>query len=418
MSDLSYWRNLCAAAAWTLAVLCHLAPEALAQTGRPGTPPAPTERAPSDDRSDTAFRDDRAGLDVAQFRGRPEYAVFGPATAMDIANTQLLAAGAQLLRIRPLPALNGELRIYDFRNRLNLSQARQSLAQAAPETVVDLNAVYRFAQSSAPRLYAASLLGETAGSCRLRSSVTIGMIDGPVHAAHPALSAASVTVLSTLVPGDRAVAADHGTAVAALLVGDDPAGALNGFATGARLVAVSAFANESGSPGADIDRLSGGIDTLVRNGADVINMSFAGPPNTVFDRLLVEAARLGPILIAAAGNTNSNSALYPAAATDVIAVTAVDAALRRFRRASFGTNIEIAAPGVDVFVADGDDGGRYASGTSYAAPIASALIARLTARGVGSANSVRQFLRTNSRDLGTPGRDTETGWGLMAAPAC
>jgi subtilisin family serine protease len=56
-----------------------------------------------------------------------------------------------------------------------------------------------------------------------------------------------------------------------------------------------------------------------------------------------------------------------------------------------------------------------ASGTSYAAPIVTALAARLRAR---SADALRAALRRSAADLGPPGRDTGTGWGLVRASGC
>lgn len=407
-----------------LALSLSLAAELAAQTGRPGTPPTtPADRgggSASSDRDDgpRIVPGDRRLAETARVQRRPEFVLYGPPAALAAAEAALLEEGARLLRIRPLPAFAAELRVYDFRGRIGLGDAQDLVERTAAGAVLDLNTIYRFAQGGTPRLYAAGLLGEASGACRLRRDVTVGMIDGPVARGHPALAAADVTVLSSLLPSDSAVGGDHGTAVAALLVGEDPGGVLSGFARGARLIAVSAFAQEMGEPGADLDRIAGALDALVRSGSDVINMSFAGPPNAVFDALLSDTGGAGVILVGAAGNTNSDAVLYPAAAPDVIAVTAIDAGLRRFRRASFGASIEFAAPGVDVYVADAAGGGRYASGTSFAAPIVAAMVARLEGQGIRSTAAHREALRRTSRDIGAPGRDRETGWGLISAPGC
>ena len=62
---------------------------------------------------------------------------------------------------------------------------------------------------------------------------------------------------------------------------------------------------------------------------------------------------------------------YPAAFDYAIAVTAVDAALEPYDRAPRGEHIDVAAPGVDVFV----PAGGYMTGTSIAAPFVTAAIA-------------------------------------------
>jgi subtilisin family serine protease len=117
-------------------------------------------------------------------------------------------------------------------------------------------------------------------------------------------------------------------------------------------------------------------------------------------------------MIAAAGNDGRERAAYPAAHPSVIAVTAVDAAFRRYRDANYGDHIEFSAPGVDIYVAS-SRGGNYASGTSYAAPIVTALAARLGAGGGLSLTQIRDRLRGSAVDLGPDGFDSEFGWGLV-----
>ena len=122
-------------------------------------------------------------------------------------------------------------------------------------------------------------------------------------------------------------------------------------------------------------------------------------------------------MIAAAGNEGTAAPRYPAASSSTIAVTAVDAAGRAYRAANTGPHIEFAAPGVDLYVARGGGGG-YRSGTSYAAPIVSALVARRAARSGVSLDAARSALRNGVRDLGAGGRDTQYGFGLVQTGGC
>jgi hypothetical protein len=384
---------------------------AAAQTGPPtGAPPA--ERG---EESRGALRPAPAAADVSRFRGRDEFVLYGDPASVAAGEAALAAAGAVLLRIRPLPGLAGELRVFDLGRGLDPATARGIVEDAAPDAAFDTNALYRYAQA-APRVYAARAVGASDG-CRLPARVTVGLVDGPVAPDHPALAGVRLSSVSALLPGDVPVDPDHGTAVAALIAGEDPSGALSGFAPGVRVVAITAFAREGRRPGADIDRIAGALDALARNGADVINMSFAGPQNAVLEDLVEAVGRTGAVMVAAAGNTGGSGPMYPAGLSEVIAVTAVDAGLRRFRDATTGPHIDYAAPGVDLYVADAA-GARYASGTSYAAPIVSAMAARLVARGLRTDEAIRAALTRASRDLGVPGRDTETGWGLPQAPDC
>jgi len=342
----------------------------------------------------------------------PEYIVSGPIAQFDASRAALTVGGATLLRYRDLPALGLRIAIYDFNGSLNQVTAQAVLDANAPDSHVGLHNLYALAQGR-PRVYAASMVGiSDPGTCTLGRRLTIGLIDGPVDAGHPALAGATVTSESVLYPDDRAPTASHGTAVAALMVGVDPEGVLGGLARGANLHAISAFSRSGSNTDADVERIAAAIDRLLARNVRLINMSFAGPENPVMEEVLTLAAARGAVMIAAAGNDGRERAAYPAAHPDVIAVTAVDAAFRRYRAANFGDHIEFAAPGVDLYVADGQ-GGSYASGTSYAAPIVTALAARLGAGGGLSVAALRERMRSSAVDLGPSGFDAEYGWGLV-----
>ncbi|KMW58999.1 Extracellular protease [Candidatus Rhodobacter oscarellae] len=347
--------------------------------------------------------------------GRFEFITSGPVGQANAAANALTSAGATLLRARTFGTLNRSVQVFDL-NGLPLAGARRILAQAAAQTQIDVHNFYRFAQSK-PRIFAPQLVGLSGqGGCRA-NGLRIGMIDGPVDPRHPALAGAGLTVKSVLGPREKATDANHGTGVAALIVGDDPGGALTGFSPGAQLFAASAFAKERRGPAADVERIAAALDWLLSNRARLINMSFAGPSNTALADLIATSARRGAIMVAAVGNNSSTKATYPAASPNVIAVTAVDAAARRYRKANRGGYIEFAAPGVDLYVAK-TRGGSYASGTSFAAPIVTGIAAHAVKRGAGSTAAVRSALRRGVTDLGSAGRDAEYGWGLVQIQGC
>lgn len=395
----------------------------LAQSpGDPTTDPGGPETSPEiycegglscgwdDDDGDEA----RAGAPryVALGFGRPELVMSVPLSQFEAANAALEDLGAELRRYRDLPRLGIRFAAYELGGSDAVARAQSALSRVAPGAVIGVHHLYGFAQAR-PRIYAASMIGDAApGACPLGQRRAIGLIDGPVDPDHPALAGATVIPRSFLMTGDREPGTTHGTAVAALLVGEDPEGALGGFAPGAVLFAVSAFSEIRQEPGADIERIATGIEWLLGQDVRLINMSFAGPENPVLAEVLARAADQGAVMIAAAGNDGRERAAYPAAHPAVIAVTAVDAAFRRYREANYGDHIEFAAPGVDLFVAS-PRGGSYASGTSYAAPIVTALAARLGAGAGLSTEALRARLRGSAVDLGPDGFDAEFGWGLV-----
>jgi subtilisin family serine protease len=88
----------------------------------------------------------------------------------------------------------------------------------------------------------------------------------------------------------------------------------------------------------------------VENGADIINMSFGGPIESVALNEALEYALLeGVILVAAAGNSSMDGANeYPAAHPGVIAVSATDEENQLTYFSNYGSIVDIAAPGQNI----------------------------------------------------------------------
>jgi len=406
-----------------------IATQAAAQNG--GTPGAPAEPGlpgyaigghgcVTECGSPTVFGGGNGGVErVVRGEGaRYEYVIIGPTGQSEAVRRAIEEAGGHVSRSSTLGGLGQTTNIATFPSGAARERARELIAQLAPDSSLALHHLYGFAQSRrSPRVYAPLLIGDEApGRCRLAQPITIGMIDGPVNINHPALTGALITYES-LVSGNGAPSANHGTAVAALLVGEDPDGALSGFARGARLHAIAVFAEREGSEETTVERIVQAIDRLVESDVHLINMSLSGPENPALDRALAAAAARGVVLVGASGNDRRPHVAWPAASDYVIAVTAVDAARRRFRMANTGEQIEFAAPGVDVYAAR-SRGGAYVSGTSFAAPIVTALAARHMAHGARSNEAVRAQLRAQVETLGPGQRNTEFGWGLVKASGC
>lgn len=181
-------------------------------------------------------------------------------------------------------------------------------------------------------------------------------------------------------------------------------------------------------------RLPNASGTLPAQRAEVINMSLGGPNSSAaLDAAVKQAIAAGVVVVAAAGNANSKTKMYPAGIDGVIAVGATDRLDARAFYSSFGHHLSIVAPGGDPWVdADGDGfadgvlstvvdpfaGPTYArkSGTSMAAPhVAAAAFLLRAARPELSPFLVRAQLCASARDLGAPGPDKFHGYGLLDA---
>ncbi|OYZ92093.1 MAG: hypothetical protein B7X99_16015 [Rhizobiales bacterium 17-65-6] len=200
-----------------------------------------------------------------------------------------------------------------------------------------------------------------------------------------------------------------------------PAGRTPGLVPTARVIAVDAFHLAGEDERADVFTLVAALDFLAAKGVRVVNMSLAGPPNSVLEEAITRMAERDILVVAATGNGGPLAPpVYPAAYPSVLAVTAVDANGTVYRRAGQGPHVDLAAPGVDIWTAASIKGARPKTGTSFAAPFVSAAAAAILAAEPDlTAAEVIARLTASAKDLGDPGPDAVYGYGLVqASPIC
>jgi len=168
---------------------------------------------------------------------------------------------------------------------------------------------------------------------------------------------------------------------------------------------------------ASVDTMLRGLNWMVAQDVRLVNVSMAGPYNKILDRGFASAQRAGVVVVAPAGNAGPGATVrYPAAFRSTIAVTAIDAQQRIYRKSVRGSRIDFSAPGVDVMIKLPATK-TYVSGTSFAAPFVTARIAADPAlQRTRDPSQIRQRLMSGARDLGARGHDPVFGNGLIQAP--
>jgi subtilisin family serine protease len=240
------------------------------------------------------------------------------------------------------------------------------------------------------------------------ANVTIAVIDSGIDVKHPELANSIADSFDAL--GSKEGPHPHGTGVAGAIVAH---ARLMGSAPAARILAIRAFgAAPSGAESTSFIILKG-LNYAAAHGAQIINMSFAGPKDTLIERGIAATAARGILMVAAGGNAGPKSPpLYPAANPNVIAVSATDAQDRLFAASNRGGYIAVAAPGVDIFLPAPDEKYQMISGTSFSAAYISGTAALMLERNPAlKPDEVRAILMKTARDLGAPGRDDLFGAG-------
>jgi len=320
------------------------------------------------------------------------------------------ALGFAVLRQQNLDALNIRLTVIETPVGTSVREAIERLRQHDPAALYEFNHLY-----AAMRVDETSNLTPGQPGFPVHSAINteIGLIDTAVDVAHQALR--NSRVISQRFVDDKRLPMVHGTSIASLLVGES--NDFQGLLPGAQLYSAAVFTQYSeGQVSASADSLAAALNWLVKEEVAVINMSLAGPPNALLEMAVGKSLGLGHMIVAAVGNDGPAAPpLYPAAYPGVVAVTAVDAKQRIYRRANRGDYVDFSAAGVNVRAADQGNSMSLFSGTSYAVPVVSAILARrLLAADTVQQQALLAQLRQQAADIGVAGRDSVFGYGLLS----
>lgn len=210
----------------------------------------------------------------------------------------------------------------------------------------------------------------------------------------------------------------HGTHVAGTIAGVNNTIGVVGVAQNAELYAIKSL---DGRGSGYLSDIISGLEWAVANDMDVVNMSLGTKSDIqAFHDAVDVAYNAGVVLVAAAGNSgdgdpNTNNVEYPAKYSSVIAVGATDINDNSPYWSSEGEEVEVSAPGVNIYSTY--KGGVYAtmSGTSMASPHVAGVVALLLQNNPLTPTEVRTVLQTTADDLGAPGHDNVYGYGLVDA---
>jgi len=132
-----------------------------------------------------------------------------------------------------------------------------------------------------------------------------------------------------------------------------------------------------------LDWICRGIVWAVDHGADVLSMSFGSRTESLATTEAINyALEHGVICVAAAGNYGSSTLVYPASLNGVISVAATNSSDYRASFSTYGSWVDVAAPGENILSTWNDGGYIAKSGTSMACPMVAGIAGMLLAEGV------------------------------------
>jgi len=248
------------------------------------------------------------------------------------------------------------------------------------------------------------------------SKSVIAIIDSGIDSTHPDLIskvAAGWNFLDN--SSNTSDVLGHGTAVA----GAAAAASNNGLGVAGvswnSMIMPLVVLNASNS--ASYFNIANAITYAADNGARIINVSITGnSASSTLQSAVTYAWNKGATVFAAAGNGASSTPGYPAACDHAVAISSTENNDTLSGFSSFGTWVDLAAPGNNIVTTK--VGGAYSAwyGTSFSSPIVAGVASLiLSLQPARSNNSLVSLLLQNADDLGAPGHDPYFGSGRVNA---
>lgn len=201
------------------------------------------------------------------------------------------------------------------------------------------------------------------------SSNLVVVLDSGIDIAHPEFANLNLVAWRDFVQSEPHPIDEngHGTAVMSVLAaGIDDGLGIAGTAAGP--VAVGRVLDRDAS--GRISNLIAGLRWANELHPAIISLSLGTESYSAALHLAVaEVVRSGTLVVAAAGNSGSNTVLYPAAFAEAIAVGSVNSSGARSAFSPTSDRVDILAPGEEIVVAQPDGAYKVVSGTSFSTPL-------------------------------------------------
>jgi subtilisin family serine protease len=234
------------------------------------------------------------------------------------------------------------------------------------------------------------------------ASAVIAVVDTGIQRTHPDLDAKIVAgydyVQNDTAPDDGNGHGTHVAGTSAAETNNSTGGA--GTCPNCKLMPVRVLDNNGSGT---LVNVANGINFAANNGAKVINLSLGGGGSTTLRNAVDNAWSKGVFLACAAGNSNTSSTAnaYPAAYPNCFAVASTTSADARSSFSNYGSWVEAAAPGSNIYSTWLNSGYNTINGTSMATPHVAGLAGLLASQGLTNAQIRDRICATADRISGT-----------------
>ncbi|MFD1424617.1 S8 family peptidase [Laceyella tengchongensis] len=233
------------------------------------------------------------------------------------------------------------------------------------------------------------------------SGAKIAIVDTGVQSNHPDLAGKVVGgwdfVDNDSTPQDGNGHGTHCAGIAAAVTNNSTG--IAGTAPKASILAVRVLDN-SGS--GTWTAVANGITYAADQGADVISLSLGGTVgNSGLQQAVNYAWNKGSVVVAAAGNAGTTAPHYPAYYSNAIAVASTDQNDNKSSFSTYGSWVDVAAPGSSIYATYPTSTYASLSGTSMATPHVAGVAGLLASQGRSASNIRAAIENTADKISGT-----------------
>jgi thermitase len=245
---------------------------------------------------------------------------------------------------------------------------------------------------------------------------TIAILDTGTESTHPDLAANMVAGYNFYDNNtDTSDVYGHGTATAgtAAAVGNNGVG-VSGICPQCKIMPLR-ISDLNGY--AYYSTMTAAINYAADHGVKVANLSFGGVDSSTVANAASYLRSKGGVLVMSAGNDGVNQTSFTNWGS-ITAVSATDSNNTITSWSSYGSYVDMAAPGASILTTSRGAGYNYWSGTSFSSPIVAGVYALVHAANPAlSPDQMDSIVFNTAVDLGAPGVDIQYGHGLANAAA-
>lgn len=241
-------------------------------------------------------------------------------------------------------------------------------------------------------------------------NVTVAVIDTGVDHNHPELAGrVEPTRINTIGEGERNSSMDdngHGTQIAGVIADNT-----------LENVKIRAYKVLDRHGNGTFVSVAAGINCAVKDGVDIINLSLGFYEDSeVLQSAINNAYSNDVLIVAASGNDNTDKPYYPSSYPHVMRIGAVNNKGIVANFSNYG-NVDVAAPGVDIYTTDLNNGYRKVNGTSIAAPFVVAVAATILSTSPhASPEDLSNIIRSSALDAPVNNPELSYGAGILNSP--